>query len=119
MEGIEYRGLNSVDGPIVAVKRSENSAYGDTVYVRDRRGEKQTGRIIDISEDAAIVQIFGSTTGLDLNNTSIEFLDRPLELRVGKGLLGRIFNGLGQPIDGYPPIFSSKKVNVNGNPINP
>ena len=119
MKGIEYSGLNSVDGPIIAVKRSENSFYGEVVYVRDKNGEKRTGRIVDINEKAAVVQIFGSTTGLDLDSTTVEFLEEPLQLRVGKGLLGRIFNGLGEPIDGYPQIVSDKKISVNGNPINP
>lgn len=119
MKGIEYKGLFKVDGPIIVVKRTPSSFYDEVVYVRDKAGEKKTGRIIDINEDTAVVQVFGSTTGLDLEDTSIEFLDQPMELRVGKGLLGRIFNGLGEPIDGYPPIISSKKVNVNGNPINP
>ncbi|MDD7015102.1 MAG: V-type ATP synthase subunit B [Spirochaetales bacterium] len=119
MKGIEYSGLTQVDGPIIAVNRSENSFYDEVVYVRDKNGEKKTGRIIDLNETTAIVQIFGSTTGLDLESTSVEFLEEPMELRVGRGLLGRIFNGLGQPIDGYPQIVSSKKLNVNGNPINP
>ena len=119
MKGIEYRGLEQVDGPIIAVERTPDSFYDEVVYVRDKKGEKKTGRIIDIDEKTAIVQVFGSTTGLDLNDTSVEFLDRPLELRVGRGLLGRIFNGLGEPIDGYPEIISSKKLSVNGNPINP
>ena len=119
MKGIEYAGLESVDGPIVVVKRSENSSFDEVVYVRDKNGEKRTGRIIDLNEESAVVQIFGSTTGLDLNESSIEFLEEPMELRVGKGLLGRIFNGLGKPVDGYPEIISDKKINVNGNPINP
>lgn len=119
MKGIEYSGLNAVDGPIIAVKRSENSFYDEVVYVRDKNGDKKTGRIIDLNETTAIVQIFGSTTGLDLNSSTVEFLQEPMELRVGKGLLGRIFNGLGEPIDGYPQIISDKKLNVNGNPINP
>ena len=119
MKGIEYAGLESVAGPIVVVKRSENSSFDEVVYVRDKFGEKRTGRIIDLNEDAAVVQIFGSTTGLDLESTTVEFLEDPMELRVGKGLLGRIFNGLGKPIDGYPEIISDKKVNVNGCPINP
>ncbi|MCR5319496.1 MAG: V-type ATP synthase subunit B [Treponema sp.] len=119
MKGIEYKGLEKVDGPIVVVKRTPNSFYDEVVYVRDKTGEKKTGRIIDLNEDTAVVQVFGSTTGLDLEGTSVEFLDKPMELRVGKGLLGRIFNGLGEPIDGYPPIISSTKINVNGNPINP
>ena len=119
MKGVEYKGLQQVDGPIVVVKRTPSSFYDEVVYVRDKTGEKKTGRIIDINEETAVVQVFGSTTGLDLDDVSIEFLDEPMELRVGKGLLGRIFNGLGEPIDGYPEIISSKKVNVNGNPINP
>lgn len=119
MRGVEYSGLTAVDGPIVVVRRSENSFYDEVVDVRDKNGEKKTGRIIDLNETAAVVQIFGSTTGLDLDSTTVEFLEEPLELRVGRGLLGRIFNGLGEPIDGYPEIISSRKVNVNGNPINP
>ncbi|MCR5725570.1 MAG: V-type ATP synthase subunit B [Treponema sp.] len=119
MKGIEYRGLTSVDGPIVVVRRPQNVFYNETVYVRDKNGEKKTGRVIDVNSDTAVVQIFGSTTGLDLNETSMEFLSQPLELRVGEGLLGRIFNGLGEPIDGLPPIVSSEKIDVNGMPINP
>ena len=119
MKGIEYSGLASVDGPIVVVKRSENSSFDEVVYVRDKTGEKRTGRIIDLSEEYAVVQIFGSTTGLDLESTTVEFLEEPMELRVGKGLLGRIFNGLGKPVDGYPEIISDRKINVNGYPLNP
>lgn len=119
MKGVEYKGCNSVDGPIIVVRRSENIFYGEIAAVRDRFGAKKIGRVIDVSEEYAIVQIFGSTTGLDLDETTLEFLETPMELRVGEGLLGRIFNGLGQPIDGYKDIISSKKVNVNGYPINP
>ncbi|MBQ5472263.1 MAG: V-type ATP synthase subunit B [Treponema sp.] len=119
MNGIEYRGVTSVDGPIIIVKRTENCFYNETVWVRDRTGNKRLGRVIDLSEKACVVQIFGSTTGLDLNQTTYEFLDTPLELRVSEGLLGRVFNGLGEPIDGYPQIMSSEKLNVNGYPINP
>lgn len=119
MKGIEYRGINSVDGPIVVVKRSENVVYNEVVCVRDKFGAKRTGRIIDMNADAAVVQIFGATSGIDLDVSSVEFLGEPLELRVGEGLLGRIFNGLGEPIDGYGQIVSSEKRDVNGAPINP
>ena len=119
MKGTEYRGVTSVDGPIVILKRTENVFYNETVCVRDRFGEKRIGKIVDISQDAVVVQIFGSTIGLDLDEVTFEFLDQPLELRVGEGLLGRVFNGLGEPIDGYPQIISSEKRNVNGNPMNP
>lgn len=119
MKGIEYRNVQKVDGPIVAVERSENVAFNDTVFVRSKNGEKKLGRVIEMNEKAAIVQIFGDTTGIDLQEASIEFLGEPLKLRVGEELLGRVFNGLGEPIDGYPEIFSSTKLNVNGMPINP
>ena len=119
MKGTEYRGVTSVDGPIVVMKRTENVFYNETVCIRDRRGEKRIGKIVDISEDAVVVQSFGSTTGLYLEESSFEFLDKPLELRVGEKLLGRVFNGLGEAIDGYPAIISSEKRNINGNPMNP
>ena len=119
MKGIEHRGITSVDGPIVIVKRTENIFYDEIVAVRDREGEKRTGRVIDVSEEYAVIQIFGSTSGIDMESSTVEFLDTPMELRVSEGLLGRIFNGLGKPIDGYPEIISSKKINVNGYPINP
>ena len=119
MKGIEYRGVASVDGPIVVLKKTEDVFFGETVYVRDRFGNKRTGRVVDVSEEVVIVQIFGDTTGLDLDESSYEFLESPLELRVGEGLLGRIFNGLGEPADGFPPVLSSEKRNINGNPINP
>ena len=119
MKGVEYRGVQSVDGPVIIVRRTEDVFYGETVAVRDRFGEKRIGRVIDISEEYAVVQIFGSTSGIDIDDSSVEFLDSAMELRVGDGLLGRIFNGLGEPIDGHPAIISSKKVNVNGYPINP
>ena len=118
MKGTEYRGVTSVDGPIVVLKRTENVFYNETVCVRDRFGEKRIGKIVDISQDAVVVQIFGSTVGLELDDVTFEFLDEPLELRVGEGLLGRVFNGLGEPSDGYPQIISSEKRNVNGNPMN-
>ncbi len=119
MRGIEYRGVASVDGPIIIVKRRENVFYGEIASVRDGSGEVRTGRIIDVSEEYCVIQIFGSTSGLSLDTTTVEFLERPMELRVSEGLMGRIFNGLGKPIDGYPEMYSSKLLNVNGYPINP
>jgi V/A-type H+-transporting ATPase subunit B len=75
--------------------------------------------VVDLSEDWAAVQIFGSTTGLSADEARVEFLGKPMELRVGPGLLGRVFNGLGEPTDGYGDILSSNCLDVNGLPINP
>ncbi len=119
MRGVEYKGVESVEGPIVVVRRNENVSFGELVAIRDRHGDKRVGRIIDLSAEYAIVQVFGSTTGIDLQESRIEFLETPMEMPVGKELLGRVFNGLGQPIDGYPEIISSQRRNVNGSPINP
>jgi V/A-type H+-transporting ATPase subunit B len=75
--------------------------------------------VVDMGEDWTAVQIFGATTGLSADDARVEFLGKPMELRVGPGLLGRVFNGLGQPIDGYGEIVSSTFLDVNGLPINP
>ncbi|HKL86125.1 MAG TPA: V-type ATP synthase subunit B [Treponemataceae bacterium] len=119
MRGVEYKGVSSVDGPIIIVERREDIFYGEIASVRDSSGAVRTGRVIDVSDAYCVIQIFGSTSGLSLDDTSVEFLETPMELRVSEGLMGRIFNGLGKPIDGYPEMYSSKKLNVNGNPINP
>ena len=118
MKGMEYKGIVSVDGPVIAVRRSENSFFGEIAAVRDRFGEKRVGRIIDLSEEYAIVQIFGSTSGLDLHESTAEFLDTPMELRVGQGLLGRIFNGSGEPRDKGPALHENL-VEIGGPSVNP
>ena len=119
MRGVEYRGLSRVDGPVVITARSRNVGFNEVVAVYDREGGRRPGRVIDMSEDWTAVQIFGSTTGLSAADSRVEFLGKPMELRVGPGLLGRVFNGLGEPIDGYGEIFSSTCLDVNGLPINP
>ena len=110
MKGMEYRGVKSVDGPIVIVKRSDNVFYGEIAAVRDRTGEKRTGRVIDVSDEYAVVQIFGSTSGIDIENTTVEFLDSPMELRVSEGLLGRIFNGLASRLTATLRLFHQKRL---------
>jgi len=119
MKGIEYKGLERVDGPVIVTKHSRNVGFNDVVAVYDRDNNKKLGRVLDLSEDFAVIQIFGSSAGLSAEDSRVEFLDKPMELRVGTGLLGRVFNGLGEPIDGYGNIFSSKTYDINGLPINP
>lgn len=119
MRGIEYRGLTRIEGPVVITERSRGAGYNEVVAVYDRDGAHRMGRVIDLSRDYAAVQLFGSASGLQADGARLEFLDRPMELRVGPGLLGRIFNGLGEPADGYAPIFSSLRLDVNGLPMNP
>ncbi|MDR1868611.1 MAG: V-type ATP synthase subunit B [Treponema sp.] len=119
MRGIEYRGLARIEGPVVITARSRNVGFNDMVAVYDRENSKRLGRVLDLSENWTAIQIFGNSTGLSADDSRVEFLDRPMELRVGMGLLGRVFNGLGEPIDGYGSIFSSKTLDINGLPINP
>jgi V/A-type H+-transporting ATPase subunit B len=119
MRGIEYRGLTRIEGPVVFTRRSRNIGFNEVAAVYGREGTSRLGRVIDLSEDFAAVQLFGSNTGLSADDSRVEFLGRPMELRVGPGLLGRVFNGLGEPIDGYGDIFSSACQDVNGLPINP
>jgi len=119
VRGIEYRGLKRIEGPVVITERSRNVGFNDMVAVYGRDGGKRYGRVLDLSEKLTAIQIFGNSTGLSADDTRIEFLDKPMELRVGTGLMGRIFNGLGEPIDGYGSIFSSKTCDINGLPINP
>ncbi|MDR2418626.1 MAG: V-type ATP synthase subunit B [Treponema sp.] len=119
MKGIEYRGLTRIEGPVVITARSKNVGFNEVVAVYDREEGRRLGRVVDMSEDWTAIQIFGSNTGLSADEARVEFLGKPMELRVGMGLLGRIFNGLGEPIDGYGNIFSSTCFDVNGQPINP
>jgi V/A-type H+-transporting ATPase subunit B len=104
---------------VVITARSKNVGFNEVVAVYDREEGRRLGRVVDMSEDWTAIQIFGSNTGLSADEARVEFLGKPMELRVGTGLLGRIFNGLGEPIDGYGNIFSSTCLDVNGLPINP
>jgi V/A-type H+-transporting ATPase subunit B len=119
MRGIEYKGLSRIEGPVVITTRSKNVGYNEVVAVYGRDGARRLGRVVDLSQDWAAIQVFGSSTGLSASDSRVEFLEKPMELRVGTDLMGRIFNGLGEPIDGYGDIFSSTTIDVNGLPINP
>ena len=119
MRGIEYKGLTRIEGPVVITEHCRNIGFNEMVAVYDRENNKRYGRVLDLSEKWAAIQIFGNSTGLSADDSRVEFLDKPMELRVGMGLLGRVFNGLGEPIDGYGKIFSSKTYDINGLPINP
>jgi V/A-type H+-transporting ATPase subunit B len=119
MRGIEYRGLTRIEGPVVVTRRGRNVSFNEVVAVYDRDGGRRLGRVVDMSEDLTAIQLFGSNTGLSAEESRVEFLEKPMEFRVGMGLLGRVFNGLGEPVDGYGEILSSVMRDVNGLPINP
>ncbi len=119
MKGLEHRGLTKVEGPIIILERSEEVGLGEMVIVYDRERGQRAGRIIEISEKTVAVQIFGPNTGLSTESSAVEFRGNPMEMRVSRDMLGRVFDGLGNPMDGYPAPFSSLRLDVNGVPINP
>jgi len=119
MRGTEYKGLTKADGPIVIAARTENAGFSELVRIKDRYGQLRIGRVVDISEQAVAIQIFSDTSGISLDEAWVEYLEKPLEFRVGPDIVGRIFNGLGKPMDGYPEIPSSDLRDINGLPINP
>ncbi len=91
MRGIEYKGLSRIEGPVVITTRSKNVGYNEVVAVYGRDGNRRLGRVVDLSEDWAAIQVFGSSTGLSASDSRVEFLEKPMELRVGTDLMGRIF----------------------------
>jgi len=115
---IEYLGLNNINGPLVVLEGVSGAFYDEIVEI-NVGGKIRLGRIIEIYEDRAIIQVFGGTTGLSLKNTRTRLTGHPMELAVSPELLGRTFNGIGQPIDGLAPIVSDMKLDVNGQPLNP
>ena len=119
MRDTEYKGLTKADGPIVIAARTENVGFSELVRIKDRYGQLRIGRVVDISEQAVAIQLFSDTSGISLDEAWVEYLEKPLEFRVGPDIVGRIFNGLGKPMDGYPEIPSSDLRDINGLPINP
>lgn len=119
MRGLEHTGLVHAEGPIVIAKRTETVGFGELVTVFGRDGGRRTGRVVETSDEAVAVQLFSANTGLTIDETRVEYLGKPLELRVGVDLLGRVFDGLGRPADGYPEIPTDEFRDVNGAPINP
>ena len=119
MRGLEHKGLASADGPIVVAARTESAGFGEIVAIHGKDGSRRVGRVVDSSDKAVAVQLFASSQGISVDEARIEYLGRPLELRVGPDILGRVFDGLGRPTDGYPEPISSELRDVNGMPINP
>lgn len=119
MKEKEYRMAAAARDALLFLKGVPQVALGDRVIVRDYRGYKRNGQVIKTSKDAVLVQIFEGTEDLDLQNTWTRFLEEPFELALSPEILGRIFNGIGYPRDGRPPLISSVKRNVNGSSVNP
>lgn len=116
---IEYLGLKEVTGSLVVLQGVKDVAYEEMVDIKLNNGELRTGRVIDIKDDVAVVQVFEGTTGISSANTRSRFLGKALEIPLSKEILGRTLDGLGRPIDGLGDIFPEVSRDINGNPINP
>lgn len=115
----EYLKLHEISGPLIVLSHVDDAAYGETVSIKIDNEEKRIGKVIKIERDKVIVQVFEGTSGISTDNASVKFLGQPLSIPLSKDILGRTFNGIGNPIDGGLQILSANKVNINGRPINP
>ena len=115
----EYKTISNLSGPLMMVEKIEDVSYDELAEIRLGNGERRRGRVLEISETKALVQVYEGSTGIDVNTTQIRFLGDVLKLPVSKDMLGRIFNGRGDPIDGGAQIIPEAYLDVNGDPINP
>ena len=116
---IEYTTVSEVSGPLMIVDNIKDVAYNEVVKIRLASGEERTGQVLEAFMNKAIVQVFEGTKGLDTDKTSARFIGETMKLGVSKDLLGRIFDGTGNPIDDAPSIIPEERRDINGNPINP
>ena len=116
---LKYIGLNEINGPLVALEGVKGIGYDEMAQINLADGTKRLARVVEVSKDKAILQVFEGTRGLSLENTVTEFEGRPMELPLAPEMVGRIFNGAGRPIDGLGEIFPEKSADINGKPINP
>lgn len=116
---IEHRGLKQINGSLVVLEGVKAPMNEELVEIELENGNKRTGRIVAIEGDKAIVQVFEGTRGLSMVNTKTRLLGHPMEMKLSPEILGRVFDGLGRPIDGLGEIYPECSMNVNGQPINP
>lgn len=115
----EYLKINRIEGPLIILDNVENVSYGEIINIRIENQKTRIGKVIKIEEDKVIAQVFEGTSGLSTKNVAIKFTGKPFELNISREVLGRTFNGVGDPIDNGGEIFSLKSYNINGRPINP
>jgi V/A-type H+/Na+-transporting ATPase subunit B len=117
--GHEVVGIARIEGPIVLVDGVRGASYDEVVDVIDAEGRERRGRVLEVGLDMAIIEVFSGTTGLSLANTRVRFRGRPMSIPVAEEMLGRVFDGLGNPIDGEPEPLPEDWADINGHPINP
>jgi V/A-type H+-transporting ATPase subunit B len=115
----EYRTLSQVKGPLIFVERIADIAYNEMIEITDPIGNVRLGRVLEADSHHCLVQVFVGTDGLDLERTKVRFTGDIARLDVSLAMLGRMFNGAGQPIDGRPKYIPDASLDINGYPINP
>jgi len=115
----EYQTVAEISGPLMLVQMVDDARYAQIVDIELSDGSMRHGQILQVDHDKALVQVFEGTRGVDVDQCTVRFLGRPLELGVSPDILGRVFSGLGEPKDDAPPVIPDKMMNINGSPINP
>ncbi|HPJ22465.1 MAG TPA: V-type ATP synthase subunit B, partial [Clostridia bacterium] len=115
----EYRTISEVAGPLMLVKDVENVKYNELGEIELADGETRKCRVLEINGTEAVVQLFDNSAGINLARSKVRFLGRGIELAVSADMMGRVFDGMGNPIDDGPAIIAEKRLDINGNPMNP
>ncbi len=115
----EYKTIKEVVGPLMLVEGVEGVKYDELVEVTQEDGSVRRGKVLEVKDDKAVVQLFENTQGLKISTSKAKFLGRSLSLDLSEDMLGRVFDGMGNPRDGGAPVIPEKRINVNGEPINP
>ena len=115
----EYRTIHEISGPLMVVEHVEGVTYDELGEIELKDGSLRRCQVLEVNGDKAVVQLFEPSAGINLRDSKIRFLGHPLELGVSGDMLGRVFNGMGQPIDGGPAILPEASRDINGQPMNP
>ncbi len=115
----EYRTISEVAGPLVLIRSVDNVAYNELGEIELKNGDKKRCRVLEVNGTDVLVQLFESSTGINLSDSKVRFLGKQMELGVSEDMLGRVFDGLGRPVDGGAPIIPEKRLDINGTPMNP
>jgi len=115
----EYKTVREIVGPLMLVEKVEGVKYNELVEIETGTGEIRRGQVLEVNGDKALVQLFEGSTGLNINDCKVRFVGKSIELGVSIDMLGRVFDGLGRPRDKGPMIIPEKRLDINGNPINP
>ena len=115
----EYRTIQEVAGPLMMVHGVENVTYNELGEIELANGEIRRCKVLEVDGSTALVQLFESSTGINLESSKVRFLGHCMELGVSEDMLGRVFDGQGRPIDGGPEILPDARMDINGLPMNP